>query len=156
MTMAFRFVTAALLTGQMCLLSPALAATHLLDDSASHVMPPNVQMAWHSPAPGRAADHDVETRVTVNVRIDTRAWVGRIGRIYMVLPQDSGPPMMAQWQTQGRLLPGRLVSGERGLVYSGLITQATLDDQIQVHLRTDGRWTSNSRRLNFHFELDTD
>ena len=64
--------------------------------------------------------------------------------------------MTAEWQTQGKLLAGRLVSGERGLVYAGPITQPLLEDQMLVYLRTDGRWMSNSRRLAFHFELDTD
>lgn len=144
----------------MCsvLLLPALAAaaTYRLDDAASHAVPPNVQMQWRSALPGRNNDNDVETQIRVNIRIDTRAWVGRAGRIYMVLPQDGGPRITAQWQTQGRLMAGRLVSGERALVYAGPITQPQLDDQMLVHLRTDGRWQSQSRRLNFHFELDTD
>jgi hypothetical protein len=74
----------------------------------------------------------------------------------MVLAQDDGPRMAAQWQTQGRLLGGRLTSGERGLVYAGTITQPMLEDQMVVYLRSDGRWMSDSRRLDFHFELDAD
>ena len=155
-SLASALAAAALLTGLMCLLPPAGAATHRLDDSASQVISPNARMEWRSLAPGRAADHDVEALIRVNIRIDTRAWVGRTGRIYMVLPQDGGPRMTAQWQTQGKLLVGRLVSGERGLVYAGPITQPLLEDQMLVYLRTDGRWMSNSRRLDFHFELDTD
>ena len=147
---------AALFLGMACQLPPVGAATHRLDDSASQVISPNARMEWRSLAPGRAADHDVEALIRVNIRIDTRAWVGRAGRIYMVLPQDDGPRMTAQWQTQGKLLAGRLVSGERGLVYAGPITQPLLEDQMLVYLRTDGRWMSNSRRLAFHFELDTD
>ena len=141
---------AALFLGMACQLPPVGAATHRLDDSASQVISPNARMEWRSLAPGRAADHDVEALIRVNIRIDTRAWVGRAGRIYMVLPQDDGPRMTAQWQTQGKLLAGRLVSGERGLVYAGPITQPLLEDQMLVYLRTDGRWMSNSKRLAYH------
>jgi hypothetical protein len=144
------------LCGALLLPVLACAATYRLDDSASHAVPPNVQMQWRSALPGLNNDNDVEAQIRVNIRVDTRLWVGRTGRIYMVLPQDAGPRIVAQWQTQGRLLPGRLVSGERALVFAGPITQPMLDDQMLVHLRTDGRWQSQSRRLNFHFELDTD
>jgi hypothetical protein len=145
-----------LLMALVCTGSPAWAATHLLDDSASQVISPNARMEWRSPAPGRFGDNDVEALIRVNIRIDMRAWIGRTGRVYMVLPPDGEKPVTAQWQTQGKLLGGKLVSGERGLVYSGAITQPQLEDLMVVYLRADGRWMSNTRRLNFHFELDTE
>lgn len=138
------------------LVQQARGATYLLDDSATHVMTPNAQMEWRSTAPGRSPDNDVETWVRVNIRIDTRPWIGHSGRVYMVLEQDAGPRLTVEWQTQGRLLDGRLVSGERALVFAGAITQPMLEDWLLLHLRTDGRWMSNSRRLQFHFELTTD
>jgi len=156
MKTGFRLFAAILIAGMGSWVSPSHAATYRLDDSASQPVPPNAQMQWRSPIPGRSGDHDVESRLIVNVRIDTRAWVGRTGRIYMVLPQDSGPRVSAQWQTQGRLLAGRLQSGERAQVYAGSITQVMLEDQMQVYLRTDGRWMNNTRRLTFYFEMDTD
>jgi hypothetical protein len=52
--------------------------------------------------------------------------------------------------------PGRLVSGERALVYAGTIRGATLEDQLKVRLRSDPDWQSRARRLNFHFEFDAD
>jgi hypothetical protein len=93
--------------------------------------------------------------VTVNIRIDTRDWIGRSGRVYMVLPRDEASSIEAVWTTQGRLQAGRLVSGERALVFAGTIPGATLEDQMRVRLRSNADWTSNNRRLNFHFELDT-
>ena len=62
----------------------------------------------------------------------------------------------ANWTTLGRLLPGQLVSGERTLVYAGTLTADTLEDQLLVRLRSPADWNSAGRRLNFHFELDTD
>ncbi|MDO9638465.1 MAG: hypothetical protein Q7J44_07980 [Pseudotabrizicola sp.] len=134
----------------------ALANPHRLDDSLSHTVPPNVQMQWLPMARGQASSGDMEAWVRVNIRIDTRDWVGRSGRIYMVLPRDQASNIEAVWTTQGRLQAGRLVSGERTLVYAGTIPGATLEDQMQVRLRSNADWTSNSRRLNFHFELDVD
>ena len=134
----------------------ALADTHRLDDSASQIVAAERNMRWVTPLPGRSSNNDVVTRVIVNVRIDTSAWMGRTGQIFMALPSDGEPPVSAHWVTQGRLLPGRLVSGERGMVFSGTITKPLLEDQFVVDLKTDGRWMSPRRRMNFHFELDVD
>jgi hypothetical protein len=133
-----------------------LANPHRLDDSMSHTVPPNVQMQWLPLARGQANAAGMEAWVTVNIRIDTVDWIGRSGRVYMVLPRDEVSSIEAVWTTQGRLQPGRLVSGERTLVYAGTIRGATLEDQFQVRLRSQADWQSQTRRLNFHFELDAD
>lgn len=136
--------------------APACVAdTYRLDDSASQVFPPNAHWEW---APGslRAGINTVHMNIRVEARIDTRAWAGRQGRIYMVLPVDAGGPVTAQWQGQGRMLGGRLVSGERALVYSGAIPGPYLEDTLRVHLSMDARqMTTETQRLAFHFELDT-
>ncbi|MDZ4283137.1 MAG: hypothetical protein U1C04_20520 [Hydrogenophaga sp.] len=152
MTRSQRLVIAAL---GMLAFGPGLANPFRLDDSLSYTVPPNVQMQWLPFARGQMNAGGMEAWVTVNIRIDTRDWIGRTGRIYMVLPRDEASSIEAVWTTQGRLQAGRLVSGERALVYAGTIPGATLEDQIQVRLRSKADWTSNSRRLNFHFELDT-
>lgn len=134
----------------------AWANPHRLDDSLSHTVPPNVQMQWLPLTPGQSFAGGMEAWLRVNIRIDTRNWVGRSGRVYMVLPRDQASNVEAVWTTQGRLQPGRLVSGERTLVFAGQISGATLEDQFQVRLRSNPDWQSNTRRLNFHFELDVD
>lgn len=152
MTGRRRLVIAAL---GMLVFGSSLANPFRLDDSLSYTVPPNVQMQWLPFARGQMNAGGMEAWVTVNIRIDTRDWVGRSGRIYMVLPRDEASSIEAVWTTQGRLQAGRLVSGERALVFAGTIPGATLEDQMQVRLRSNADWTSNSRRLNFHFELDT-
>ena len=133
----------------------AWASPYRLDDSQSHVVPPNVQMQWRAVAPGQG-DTGMEAWVRVNVRIATREWQGRSGRVYMVLPRDQSATLEAVWTTQGRLLAGRLVTGDRTLVWAGVIASDTLEDQLLVRLRAASDWGTSSRRLNFHFELDTD
>ena len=153
MTMRASFI-AVLASG--LLVGTAWANPHRLDDSLSHTVPPNVQMQWLPLKSGQQYAGGMEAWVRVNIRIDTRNWMGRSGRIYMVLPRDEASSIEAVWTTQGRLQPGRLVSGERTLVFAGTIPGATLEDQMQVRLRSNADWSSNSRRLNFHFELDAD
>lgn len=135
--------------------SAALAGPVRLDDSLSHTVPPTAQMQWLPQSPGDR-DGGMEAWVRVNVHIDTREWVGRSGRIYMVLPRDETSTIEAVWTTDGRLLPGRLVSGERSLVFAGTIPSASLTDQMVVRLRSGPDWRSASRQLNFHFEFDPD
>ena len=136
--------------------APASANPHRLDDSLSHTVPPNVQMQWLPVARGQRGAAAMEAWVTVNIRIDTSEWVGRSGRVYMVMSRDEVSPIEAVWTTQGRLQSGRMVSGERALVYAGVLRGATLEDQMQVRLRSSADWQSQTRRLNFHFEFDAD
>jgi hypothetical protein len=145
----------ALVAALLLLSGPALANPHRLDDSLSHTVPASAQMQWR-PQTGAEPDAGVEAWVRVNIRIDTANWVGRTGRIYMVLPRDQSSSMEAEWTANGPLRPGRLVSGERALVFAGRIPGATLQDQLQVRLRSAPDWQSTSRRLNFYFELDVD
>ena len=133
----------------------ASAETHRLDDSLSHTVPPTAQMQWR-PQTRSDVDGGMEAWVRVNIRIDTQAWIGRSGRVYMVLPRDESATLEAVWTTDGKLLAGRLVSGERALVYAGNITTSALRDQMLVRLRSGPDWQSASRRLHFHFEIDTD
>jgi hypothetical protein len=134
----------------------AWANPHRLDDSLSHTVPPNVQMQWLPLKSGQPFAGGMEAWLRVNIRIDTRDWIGRSGRIYMVLPRDEASSIEAVWTSQGRLRAGRLLSGERTLVYAGQIASPTLEDQLQVRLRSNADWQGNTRRLNFHFELDVE
>lgn len=143
------------LTG-LLLASVAQANPHRLDDSGSHTVPPHAQMQWRPLSARGGADPGMETWLRVNLRIATAEWAGRSGRLYMVLPRDASTTVEAAWTTQGRLLPGRLVSGERALVYAGVLPGPLLEDQITVRLRTGSDWQGSGRRLNFHFEFDAD
>ena len=135
--------------------STSHAGSVRLDDAGSYAVQPNVRMQWRSAMASTGPSAATEARVRVQIRIDTRAHAGRQGRVYMVLPLDAGPPLRAEWQTEGRLLPGSVISGGRTLVYSGPLPGNALEDQLSVRLRSDVSWLSDSRRLNFHFELDT-
>ena len=144
------------LAGLVLATGTAHAATVRLDDSGSTALQPSVQMQWRSATPKSPNRPETEARVQVQIRINTVTHAGQRGRIYMVLPLDSGPSIEAEWQTQGRLLPGRLRSGERTLVFAGTVPGPSLEDLITIRVRSDSDWPASSRRLNFHFELDTE
>lgn len=137
----------------------SLTASHAgsvrLDDSGSYAVQPNLRMQWRSAIASTGSSAATEARVRVQIRIDTKAYAGQQGRVYMVFPLDAGPPLRAEWQTEGRLLPGVVLSGGRTLVYAGPLPGGALEDQLTVRLSSDVSWLSDSRRLNFYFELDT-
>jgi len=90
------------------------------------------------------------------VRLNLAPWHQRSGRIYMVLPEQPSGQVTVHWTTQGRLLPGQLVSGQRALVYAGSIQSPVLDERLALRFETDGTRLSGTQRLNFHFEIDVD
>lgn len=137
----------------MCMTIPAISATFLVDDSRSTVQDGNLAMQWRTLSPA-SGDHIVQGLTRVQVRLDTRAWVGKSGRIYMALPAQPGGSISAIWQTQGTLLAGQLQSGQRGLVWSGVIPGPQLEDVMTVTVQTDGRLLANTQILRFYFEID--
>lgn len=131
------------------------AATVRLDDAGSYALQPSAQMQWRSALPKFSTRPSTEALVRVHIHIDTRAYAGQQAQIYMVLPPDGDTPLVAEWQSQGRLLPGRVTSGERTLVFTGKVPGPALQDELVVRLRSDGDWSTHTRRLKFHFEMDT-
>lgn len=135
--------------------SLANAATHRVDDSGSQVMNPNVQMRWDATVPG-AQGRGVTGALEVALRLDVAAWRGRNARVYMTLPVSPSGPLQAAWTTQGALLPGRLVAGERALIYAGPIAQDALRDRLRLTVQADGQRLDRAETLNFSFEIDLD
>lgn len=132
----------------------ANAETIRLDDSLSQVTPPVSEWSWE-PGSIRSGNSRLVMRIKVNVRLDTRKWVGRQVRIFMVMPVEGAGPVTAEWEAQGPLLAGRLAPGERALVFSGSISAPFIEDTLRVHLTADSRrMTESPKRLSFHYEMD--
>jgi hypothetical protein len=135
------------------LAGPAGAATFLVDDSLSTVLDANLPLQWRSLSPA-GSDHQVQGITRVQVKLDTRVWVGKQVRLYMALPAQAGGAVQASWQALGPLLSGQLSSGQRGLVWSGIVPTAMLEDVLTVTIQTDGRLLSSAQLLRFYFEVD--
>jgi hypothetical protein len=92
--------------------------------------------------------------LTLHVKLNVAPWLKHAGRIYLVLPAQQPGAMSASWVTQGRLLPGRLTSGARALVYSGVITTPFIEDVLQLTMEVDGTRMRQLYHVNFSFEMD--
>lgn len=132
------------------------AATFRVDDSATLPNEANTPMQWRSLAPNRAVGNAVDGMSVFTVRLNTAPWLNKVGKIYMALPEQPIGTVTAEWSTQGRLLPGTLVSGNRTLVYSGPIRTPLLEDTIALRISADGRRLVSPQRLQFYFEIDVD
>ena len=126
-----------------------------VDDSGTVVLDPVLAMQW-KPVGRSGASSIVSAETRVSVQLNLANWIGRSGRIYMVLPRTSGPSVRATWTTGGGLLPGTLISGDRTLVYAGPISAPIMRDQIDIKLEADGSRLGSPEALGFGFEIDLD
>lgn len=134
----------------------AAAATYRVDDSATMPQESSATLRWRQLAPTRGGDNTVEGTTRVQVRLNLAPWQQRNGRVYLVLPEQPPGRVTVTWTTQGRLLPGQVVSGRRTLVFAGPITTPLLDETLVLKIETDGLRLAAAHRLNFHFEIDVD
>jgi hypothetical protein len=130
------------------------AATFRVDDTGTYLSQPVTPMRWRQLAPGRAADHTVEARVGVALRLNLSPWLNRPARIYMSLAPTEGEQLVATWRTQGRLLPGTVRGGSRTLVFEGVVRDAFLQESIVLDLTADGRKVERAQSLQFFFEIE--
>lgn len=134
----------------------ASAATFRVDDSSSVPAESTARLKWRELMPGKRPDSTLEGAVGVAVRLNLAPWLQRNGRLFLVLPEQPIGVVRAKWTTQGRLLAGELVSGQRALVYAGPITTPLLEETLALSIEADGDRLSSNHRLRFHFEIDID
>lgn len=148
-------LTRCLLAASLCAADFAAAGTARVDDSGTVVSQGVLPMRWRQLVPGRGADNSVEAGVRVALRLNLSRWLNQPVKLYMGLAPVAGEPVHAAWRTQGRLLPGSVRSGARTLVFEGLAGTASLEETIELTLRTDGRALVSPQSLQFYFEVDT-
>lgn len=150
---AFTMASACLVLG-VC--AEALATTYRIDDSATIPLESNAVLRWRQFAPARKLDNTMEGSTIVQVRLNLAPWLKRNGRVFLVLPEQPPGRLNVSWTTQGRMLPGQLVSGQRVLVYAGPISTPQLDETLQLRIAADGTQLAAAYRIAFHFEIDVD
>ncbi|HOY88117.1 MAG: hypothetical protein V9G21_02785 [Methylotenera sp.] len=132
----------------------AHAGTYRVDDSATIVTDSQVKMRWRSAGANRVNGNIVDGSTFVNIRLNTSPWLNKTGQIYMVLPAQPIGQVVVDWKTQGKLLPGTLVSGNRTLVYAGAIQNNIIEDTFYIQVHSDGTRLNDMQRLEFYFEID--
>jgi hypothetical protein len=133
----------------------AQANSIIIDDSGTQALEPAVSMRWKTATPARSmADNVMTGTTTVRVRLNVMPWLRHSGRIYLSLPAQQPGPIRLSWLTQGHFQPGQVQSGNRVLVYSGLITTPFMEDTLTLNFVVDGALMRRAVPITYHFEMD--
>ena len=111
-------------------------------------------LRWRSAVPPKNAPDLLGVNLTVDVVLNVTPWVGKLARIYMVMPTVPQSSLMLQWATRGTLLAGQISGGQRQLVFQGVIPGSRIEDTMLVTATTDARDPSTPSRVNFTFEIE--
>lgn len=141
----------------------AAAAPIRLDDSASPKARIEAAPRWlgeQEAAGNRDWLHaQVAEATNVEVRLDTRAFVGRKGRIYLVVP-DPVPGLLSptglrvSWLSRGGFSSGAAVPGSRTVVYDGGITSPVTVARLDFRFELDARYVGRGLRIEPYFEIE--
>ena len=150
---------------------PATAQRYRLDDSLSPVQNYGVALEWNSAELRRAlaalasGGRDALPALTgqvsgVKVRLNTREFVGRRARIYLVLPLaasgvTSPADLELRWQTVGGdMLDGTTRPGQSALVYEGVIAEPVLQSVFNFLLIIANGADADAFTLEPYYELE--
>jgi hypothetical protein len=147
-------VGAALLAGHAGAALAAGWSTYVVDDSMTHVQPGGGSLRWRNPKPPRNGADELSAAVNVDVVLNVTPWVGKLARIYMVMPHLPQSTLRVEWVTKGLLLPGQLSGGQRQLVFQGVIPSPRMEEAMRVTALSDPHDPSTPRRVNFTFEIE--
>jgi hypothetical protein len=141
---------------------PAPAATRL-DDSASPRARIDITPRWQFDDGELAGTSRLHAMVAeakgVEIRLNTSAYVGKRGRIYLVLPEfisglRSPDAMRVEWRSRGLFQPGTLLPGARALLYDGPISKPQTGDTLDFTIQFDSRYMAGGLRFDPVFEID--
>ena len=136
--------------------SAACAATYRVDDSDSLPQESTAELEWREPVPSRNADDTLEGTTGVLLRLNVGAWLNRVGRLYLVLPEQAAPLIRLSWRAQGRLLSGQALPGQRVLVYEGPLLTPWIEERLELGIEASGSRLAGMQPLTFYFEIDVD
>jgi hypothetical protein len=134
-----------------------------LDDSASPKRRLDLQSRWlHNDE--RLSDPErlnamVAAMGNVEVRLNTAAYVGKRGRIYLALPQfiaglQSPSALRVEWRAHRLFQSGSALPGERALLYDGPITQPMMSEIFDFNVYIDARLVGSALRFDPAFDID--
>ena len=144
------------------LFAPAHAATKL-DDSASPRARIDIKPRWQYEEGEMAGKQRLHAMLAeaknVEIRLNTSAYVGKRGRIYLVIPEfisglRSPDAMRVEWRGRGVFQSGTVLPGARALIYDGPISKPMTGDTLDFTIQFDSRYMAGGLRFDPIFEID--
>jgi hypothetical protein len=152
----------ALVLATMLAAATAASAGTRLDDRASPRSQVNIESRFLHSGEGLSPDEFnalVANISSLEFRLDTSRYVGKRGRIYLVVPDlvpgvRSPSAMRIEWKTRGVFMPGSALPGQRTLVYDGPIVKAMTQESLDFVFYLDARHLERGVRFEPAFEID--
>lgn len=158
---------AALAAALLCLAGAgaAPAAAIRLDDSLSPRQRIDAQPQWEFNEDRDLSDDELNALVAVvpafEVRLRTAPHLGRNASIYLALSRQTKSlrlptAVRLEWTTRGRFIAGKVLPGDRALVFRGRIDAPVITEILDLRLHIDGRYLERGLELEPHFEIELD
>jgi hypothetical protein len=95
----------------------------------------------------------------LEIRLDTRAYVGQQADIYLSLPVFisgiRGPTgLRLEWQTRGQFAAGSTIPGQRVLLFQGIISEPVMTELFNFTVHIDGRYYEGNLQFDPVFEIE--
>jgi hypothetical protein len=141
----------------------ALGAPFRLDDSGSPRSRVEVKPRWQFEQGSLDNPDRINAMIAevpnLEVRLNTSRFVGKTGRIYLVLPiavpgLRGATGMRVDWRARGPLMAGSALPGTRSLVYDGAIAQPVIADILDLKVYLDARYIDRGLRFEPYFEIE--
>jgi hypothetical protein len=158
------------LSAGLLLSPPSLAQREVLDDSLSPQRLYSMEVAWEAQEILRTiqammSDQNAELppltgRLNgVEVRLDTRRYVGRRARIFLRLPTampgaDGVGDLELRWRSNGRLLGGSVSPGQEALLFEGMIDDPVVSGVLNFQLTMGAGGTQGRFNLEPLYEIE--
>ena len=141
------------------------AAAERLDDSLSTQQQFDLDLNWKHSGNTDTLDERQLNALTaearhVEIRLNTAAYVGQQGSIYLGLPIDirgsgDSTALRMSWETNGLFSSGSVSAGNRAKIFEGEITDAVMTDVFRLTFDIDARQVYNTLRFQPVFEIET-
>jgi hypothetical protein len=135
-----------------------------LDDSLSPRQQFDIDLVWKQ----QHNTEDLDTRELnaliaraqhVEVRLNTAAYVGQRGRIFITLPLNirgtvDASALRMSWTTNGLFANGSLTAGNRVKLFEGEITAPVMTDVFDITFEIDARQVYNKLRFEPVYDIE--
>jgi len=149
----------------MCLSAALPASAERLDDSLSTQQQFDLDLNWKQQRNTENLNERELNALTahaprVEIRLNTKSYVGQRGKIFISLPIDirgtgDSSALRMSWTTNGVFSSGSVTAGNRAKLFEGEITEAVMDDVFDITFDIDARQVYNNLRFQPVFDIET-
>ena len=149
----------------LCLSVAPPASAERLDESLSIQQQFDLDLNWKQPHNTGQLDKRELNALTararhVEIRLNTAAYVGQNGKIFISLPINirgtaDSTALRMSWTTNGLFSSGAVTAGNSSKLFEGEITEPVMIDVFDITFDIDARQVYNDLRFQPVFDIET-